>query len=225
MQTFFTRFLFPIVLLLLSFSSHAGIITSEEIEADIAARVEEVEKLKPLRAALKHALEGKFYLFARPSDVLMSNPLSGARCGWGDGLGIKCSQPCAVSKQRSPLLNPPDILTTYNYYVLALPNSPFAWRCEAANKDRYAMVEADLMINLKMTREAYRALRAEHISRYRILEIAAAGDLEALKNYGGVLQVTDALGYGPLEYARHNKHDDMVKALLATKKVEWRQKE
>ncbi|HEX2752417.1 MAG TPA: hypothetical protein VHP34_04810, partial [Alphaproteobacteria bacterium] len=75
-----------------------------------------------------------------------------------------------------------------------------------------------------LTPEAYAKARAENIARYRILEIAAAGDLEALKNYEGELQVTDALGYGPLEYARHNKHEDMVKALLATNKVKWREK-
>lgn len=208
--------------MVLSQPADAGIITSPEIEADIQSRVQEVERLTPVRAALKHALERKFYLFAPPSDVLNYSTVSGARCGYGDGLGIKCSPTCVVSKQRSPLLNPPPSLTVYNYYMLAMPNSPFAWRCEATNKDHYTMVEADLMIRLGMTRKTYLALRAKHISRYRILEIAAAGDLEALKNYEGELQVTDALGYGPLEYARHNKHEDMVKALLATNKVKWR---
>lgn len=218
------------ILMLVQQTAAAAILTSDEIEADVADRIAEVVRLTPAVAALKHAAEGNFYLFAPPADVVDSSKVSGASCGYHDGFGMECSQKCVVSKQRGPVLysdSKPTLTTyrliAYNYYLLAMPQSPFAWRCKATVEDVYAKVEADLIEKLHVTSEEYAKARAENIARYRILEIAAAGDMQALKIYKGELQVTDALGYGPLEYARHNKHEDMVQALLATGKVKWRE--
>ncbi|HEX2753747.1 MAG TPA: hypothetical protein VHP34_11705, partial [Alphaproteobacteria bacterium] len=90
--------------MLLPQTTAATIITSPEIEADVANRIAEVERLTPAVAALTHAEEGKFYLFASPSCVIGGSSVSGASCGSGDGLGVECSQQCVVSKQRGPTL-------------------------------------------------------------------------------------------------------------------------
>lgn len=196
----------------------ATIITSDEIEADVAARVKAVEDAGPIDAAIKDAQEGKYLLFDPPWDVFHQSKVSGAWCGSIAMPQFVCSEICTLSKQRGPY-ETTDVLKTYNYALLAMPESPFAWRCKAADEAQYDQIKSEVIQKLGLTPQDYDARRAKHIASYRILDIAAEGDLAALKDYDGALNVQDARGYGALEYAQANKKTDMVKALLATGKV------
>ena len=206
------------ILMLVPQMAAAAILTSDEIEADVAARVKAVEDAGPIDAAIKDAQEGKYLLFDPPWDVFHQSKASGAWCGTIDVPQFVCSEICTLSKQRGPY-ETTDVLKTYNYTLLAMPESPFAWRCKAADEAQYDQIKSEVIQKLGLTREDYDARRAKHIASYRILDIAAEGDLAALKDYDGALNVQDARGYGALEYALANKKADMLKALLATGKV------
>lgn len=196
----------------------AAIITSPEIEAEVAKRVKEVESLSPVDAAIKHAKDGKYYLFNPSWDVFEQSPSSGAWCGTVVVTDFICSEICTLATQRGPYTTT-EVLRAYNHALLAMPDSPFAWRCKAKDQALYETIKSEVIQKLGLTSDAYEEARAKNIARYRILEIAAAGDLDALKGYEGDLNVQDARGYGALEYAFANNQVKMIKALLETGKV------